>query len=40
MTDNDQIGQLYRGWEEPKTCRIGHDALMEQDTKQMWLQIR
>ena len=30
-TDNDQIGQIYCGQEELKVCRIGHDAIMEQD---------
>ena len=30
-TDSDQIGQIYLGQEELKVCRIGHDAMMEQD---------
>ena len=30
-TDSDQIGQIYLGEEELKVCRIGHDAMMEQD---------
>ena len=30
-SDSDQIGQTYLGQEELKVCRIGHDAMMEQD---------
>ena len=30
-TDIDQMGQIYLGEEELKVCRIGHDAMMEQD---------
>ena len=30
-TDSDQIRQIYLGEEELKVCRIGHDAMMEQD---------
>ena len=30
--DSDQIGQIYLGEEELKVCRIGHDAMMEQDS--------
>ena len=31
-TDDDQMGQIYLGEEELKVRRIGHDAMMEQDT--------
>ena len=31
-TDSDQIGQIYLGEEELKVRRIGHDAMMEQDS--------
>ena len=31
-TDSDQMGQIYLGEEELKIRRIGHDAMMEQDT--------
>ena len=31
-TDDDQMGQTYLGEEELKVRRIGHDAMMEQDT--------
>ena len=30
-SESDQIGQIYLGEEEFKVCRIGHDAMMEQD---------
>ena len=30
-TDSDQIGRIYLGEEELKVCRIGHDAMMEED---------
>ena len=30
-TDSDRIGQTYLGEEELKVCRIGRDAMMEQD---------
>ena len=30
-TDSDQIGQIYLGEEELEVCRIGHDAMMDQD---------
>ena len=30
-TDSDQMGQIYLGQEELKVCRVGHDAMMEQD---------
>ena len=30
-TDSDPMGQIYLGLEELKVCRIGHDAMMEQD---------
>ena len=29
--DSDPIGQIYLGEEELKVCRIGHDAMIEQD---------
>ena len=31
-TDGDQIGQMYLAQEELRIRRIGHDAMMEQDT--------
>ena len=31
-TDSDRMGQIYLGQEELKVPRIGHDAMMEQDT--------
>ena len=31
-SDSDQMGQIYLGQEEIKVRRIGHDAMMEQDT--------
>ena len=34
-TDSDQIGQIYLGEEELKVRRIGHDAMMAQDTVQI-----